>query len=65
MTIWMVILSVIWTLVTVAAYRLGIADGLSAARRGKLAGGKSEKRDMLLEKIEAYDGRKDAYGTVV
>ncbi len=57
-TLWF---GLVLSLLTVAAYRLGMADGLSAARRGKLAGGKKEKGDRLLEKIDAYDGRKETY----
>ena len=44
-----------------ASYRFGLADGLSAARRGRLMGRKAEKQDHLLEKINAYDGRKGTY----
>lgn len=61
MTIWMPLLSVLWMLLAILAYRLGIADGLSAARRGRLAGGKDPMKDPLLRRIEAYDGRKDSY----
>ena len=57
--IWIGIL--LWVLMTVAVYRLGMADGLSAARRGKLAGGKEEQQQDLLSKIDAYDGRKETY----
>ena len=60
MTIWMLMLSVLWMLLAVAAYRLGLADGLSAARRGRLAGGKYPMKDQLLRRIEAYDGRKES-----
>ncbi len=51
----------LWILMTVAVYRLGMADGLSAARRGRLAGGKAERQEDLLAKIDAYDGRKETY----
>ena len=61
MTIWMLMLSVLWMLLAVAAYRLGLADGLSAVRRGRLAGGKEPKKEELLRRIEAYDGRKENY----
>ncbi|MBQ7971680.1 MAG: hypothetical protein IJO92_02825 [Clostridia bacterium] len=61
MTIWMLMLSVLWMLLAVAAYRLGMADGLSAARRGRLAGGKDPMKDQLLRRIDAYDGRKESY----
>lgn len=61
MTIYLWIPMILAALLAVAAYRLGLADGLSAARRGRLAGSKGEKQDRLLEKINAYDGRKDAY----
>lgn len=52
--------SVVSALLTVAAYRLGVADGLSAARRGRLAGCREKKED-LLAKIDAYDGRKERH----
>lgn len=61
MTIWNLLFSLLWPLMAVAAYRLGMADGLSAARRGRLAGGKEEKKSDLLSKIDAYDGRKENY----
>ena len=61
MTIYVWIPMILAALLAVAAYRLGLADGLSAARRGRLAGSKSEKQDQLLERINAYDGRKDTY----
>lgn len=61
MTIWILLFSLLWPLLAVAAYRLGMADGLSAARRGRLAGGKEEKKDDLLSRIDAYDGRKENY----
>ena len=51
----------LWILLTAAIYRLGVADGLSAARRGRLAGGKKEPEEDLLAKIDAYDGRKETY----
>ncbi|MBQ3084458.1 MAG: hypothetical protein IJC46_03285 [Clostridia bacterium] len=60
MTLW-ITLSILWTVLTAAAYRLGMADGLSAARRGRLAGGKEPKSEALLNRIEAYDGRKESY----
>ena len=52
MTIWMLMLSVLWMLLAVCAYRLGIADGLSAARRGRLTGGRTENKDELLRRID-------------
>ena len=61
MIIWMLMLSVLWMLLAVAAYRLGLADGLSAVRRGRLAGGKEPQKEELLRRIEAYDGRKETY----
>ncbi len=61
MTIWMLMLSIVWMLLAVAAYRLGLADGLSAARHGRLAGSKPPKQDELLRRIDAYDGRKEPY----
>ncbi len=61
MTIMFLSFSVLWAVLTVAAYRLGIADGISAARRGKLAGHREKKED-LLTKIDAYDGRKERHG---
>lgn len=62
MTIWMLLFSLLWPLLAVAAYRLGMADGLSAARKGRLAGSKPDKKDNLLSRIDAYDGRKETYG---
>lgn len=62
MTSMMLLFSVLWMLLAVAAYRLGMADGLSAARRGRLAGSRDKKTEDLLNKIEAYDGRKEPYG---
>ena len=61
MTIWMLMLSIVWMLLAVAAYRLGLADGLSAARHGRLAGAKPPKQEELLRRIDAYDGRKEPY----
>ena len=61
MTIWMLMLSILWMLLAVCAYRLGLADGLSAARRGRLIGGKTPAREELLRRIDAYDGRKEPY----
>jgi hypothetical protein len=61
MTIWMLLLSVLWILLAVGAYRLGVADGLSAARCGRLIGGKAPAKDELLRRIDAYDGRKETY----
>ena len=61
MTIWMLMLSIVWMLLAVVAYRLGLADGLSAARHGRLAGSKAPKQDELLRRIDAYDGRKEPY----
>ncbi len=60
MTLW-ISLSLLWAILTTAAYRLGMADGLSAARRGRLAGGRERKQDELLNRIEAYDGRKEPH----
>ncbi len=60
-TLWLGILAS--ALLAVAAYRLGLADGISTVRRGRLAGGKAEHPDHLLEKIDAYHGRKGAYDT--
>lgn len=55
----------IWILTGVAIgatlYRLGLADGLSVSRRGKLMGGRSEEEDSLLKRIESYSGRKEQY----
>jgi hypothetical protein len=61
MTIWMLMLSVLWMLLAVCAYRLGLADGLSAARRGRLIGGRESEKQDLLRRIDAYDGRKEPY----
>lgn len=61
MTIMFLSFSVLWAVLTVAAYRLGIADGISAAKQGKLAG-RREKKEDLLAKIDAYDGRKERHG---
>ncbi len=61
MTIMFMALSALWTVLTVAAYRLGVADGLSAAKRGRLAG-RRESREDLLTRIDAYDGRKERHG---
>lgn len=61
MTIWFLVFPLLWMILTVAAYRLGLADGLSAARRGRLAGSREEKQDDLLQRIDAYDGRKEIY----
>ncbi len=47
----------------VSCYRLGLADGLSTARRGRLALTKEPAKDTLLKRIDAYDGRKEPYGT--
>lgn len=63
MTIWILLFSLLWPILAVAAYRLGIADGLSAGRRGRLAGGKPEQQDTLLARIESYSGRKEQNGT--
>lgn len=60
MTIW-ISLSLLSAVLAAAIYRLGVADGLSVARRGKLAGGRATKRDELLNRIESYDGRKEQY----
>lgn len=62
MTIWMLLVSVFWMLLAVAAYRLGLADGLSAGRRGRLAGSRGTDKETLLRKIDAYDGRREHYG---
>ncbi len=60
MTMLFLAFSVVLAVLTVAAYRLGMADGLSAARRGRLAGSREKKKD-LLAKIDAYDGRKERH----
>ena len=60
MTVW-ISFSLLSAVLAAAVYRRGVADGLSVARRGRLAGGKSTKRDELLNRIEAYDGRKEQY----
>ena len=56
---------IIWILTGVAIgaalYRLGLADGLSVSRRGRLMGAPSEKEDTLLKRIEAYSGRKEPH----
>ena len=56
---------IIWILTGVAIgaalYRLGLADGLSVSRRGRLMGARPEKEDSLLKRIEAYSGRKEQY----
>ncbi len=44
------------------AYRLGIADGLAVARRGRLAGSRADQQEDLLKQIDAYNGRKGPYG---
>lgn len=61
MMILIAVCSLLWPAVAVTVYRLGVADGLSAGRRGRLAGGKPEKKD-LLQQIDAYSGRKEPYG---
>ena len=61
MTVISIMLSALWTVLTVAAYRLGMADGLSAARRGRLVGAREPQED-LLSRIDAYDGRKERHG---
>lgn len=61
MTIWILLFSLVWPLLAVAAYRLGMADGLSAARRGRLLGGKPDKKEDLLSRIDGYSGRKEPY----
>lgn len=61
MMIWMLITSVLWTALAVCGYRLGLADGLSAARRGRLSGAKAEPQEDLLRRIDAYDGRKERH----
>ena len=60
MTILFMALAALWTALTVAAYRLGVADGLSAAKRGRLSGGRESKED-LLTRIDAYVGRKERH----
>lgn len=53
---------IVWMLLAVSAYRLGLADGISTARRGRLAGKRAAKEeDPLLKRIEAFNGRKDCY----
>lgn len=63
MTIWILVFSLLWPTLAVLAYRLGLADGLSAGRRGHLAGGKPQKEEDLLARIDAYGGRKERNGT--
>ncbi|MBQ7095508.1 MAG: hypothetical protein IJN80_03560 [Clostridia bacterium] len=64
MTIMNVMLTLLWMLFSVAAYRLGMADGLSAGRMGRLLGQRPPKEeDTLLKRINAYDGRKGDHGT--
>lgn len=60
MTVW-ISLSLVSAVLAAAIYRLGVADGLSVARRGRLAGSKPQKQDELLNRIESYDGRKEQY----
>ena len=60
MTVW-IYFSLLSAVMSAAVYRLGVADGLSVARRGRLVGGKQLKHDELLNRIEAYDGRKEQY----
>lgn len=61
MTILIAVCSLLWPAVAVTVYRLGVADGLSAGRRGRLAGGKTPKKD-LLQQIDAYSGRREQHG---
>ena len=61
MTILYLAIPVLWTALSVAAYRLGLADGLSAAKRGRLAGGRDKPKQDLLTRIDAYDGRKERH----
>lgn len=61
MTIINVMLTLLWMLLAVAAYRLGLADGLCAGRSGRLLGQRPPREDSLLKRIEAYDGRKGIY----
>lgn len=63
MTIMNVMLTLLWMLFSVAAYRLGLADGLSAGRSGRLIGQRPPKEDSLLKRIDAYDGRKGSHGS--
>lgn len=63
MMIWMLITSFLWMVLAIGAYRLGLADGLSSARRGRLIGGKEPKQEDLLRRIDAYDGRKERHAT--
>lgn len=65
MTFTTLILPLLFMIPAVAAYRLGLADGLSAGRCGRLAdaGKKEGGQDLLLRRIEAYDGRKEPHGT--
>jgi len=60
MTVW-ISLALIAAVLAAVLYRLGVADGLSVARSGRLAGSKPQKRDELLSRIESYDGRKEQY----
>jgi hypothetical protein len=61
MMIWTPIFIALSAAAAISAYRLGMADGLSAARRGRLIGGKESKKEELLRRIDAYDGRKENY----
>lgn len=59
MTILEILPYLLGMLLSVAAYRLGLADGLSTGRGGRLAGQRPPKEEeTLLKRIEAYDGRK-------
>lgn len=60
MTIWGAICALCWTVLTVAAFRLGLADGLSAACYRTLVGGKRAQEtadEALLRQIDAYGGK--------
>lgn len=60
MTIYEILIGLLWMLFSVGAYRLGLADGISTAKSGRLAGKRSTKEeDPLLKRIEAFNGRKE------
>ena len=45
----------------IAFYRLGLGDGMSSVRRGRLLGERAPHAEKLLDRIDAYDGRKEPY----
>lgn len=60
MTILEILIGLLGMLLAIAAYRLGLADGISTARSGRLAGCRpSKEMDPLLKRIEAFNGRKE------